>query len=233
MSTITCIKIMTTLATLFLASCASTVASDHWLDSHRNCPLSGQAYTEGIPLASRSEHAQAELFAPLDPANCVIYVVRSDWAGRKSARAKVFVYEPGKEPPALPPDYWPLFGLNSLAHPRWSERHMNETPQELRKAEISARHVYATWELPPGSYVIDASLDMGQPFARAVITCSTGHNTFWNVTPKSMLSTEAKLNELDETEGKAQVLHRLRSAGMQPGGPLSKGWIADRICPAE
>jgi hypothetical protein len=118
-------------------------------------------------------------------------------------------------------------------HPRWSERHMNETPLEFRKAEIFTPYVYAMWELAPGSYVLDVSLSIGQPFARTLITCAAAHATFWDVTPKGVITDKSSLNVLDETEGRARVLHRLRSAGMQPGGPLSKGWVGDRKCPAE
>lgn len=202
------------------------------MDSLRNCPASGQAYFRGIPLASHNEHVQAERFAPIDPSNCVLYVVRSDMAGSKSAHAKIFLYQLETAPPALPSDYWPWFGLNSLLDPRWSERHMKETPRELRKAEIFTPYVYAIWELAPGPYVLDASLSISQPFARAVITCVAGRATFWAVTAKG-ITDKASLNELDEREGKAHAYHRLRSAGMQSGGPLSEGWIERRECPAE
>jgi hypothetical protein len=243
MSPTTYVRITTLLTMIFLASCVTHVESPDWRHSYRNCSVSGQAYFRGIPLASGNEHAQAELFEPVDPSNCMIYIVRSDRPGSKSAHAKVFLYHPGTEPPALPSDYWPWFGLNSLLHPRWSERHMQETSRELRKAEIYSQvkpiysdigepDVYAAWELAPGSYVLDASLSIVQPFARAVITCTAGRATFWAVTAKGITAL-ARLNELDETEGKAHVRHRLRSAGMQSGGPRSEGWVGQRECPAE
>lgn len=233
MSPITYVKIMTTLTTLFLTSCATMVGSHDWLDSYRNCPVSNQAYFRGIPLASHNEHAQAERFAPLDPVNCLVYIVRSDWAGSKSSHAKVFLYKLGNEPPDLPPDYWPWFGLNSLMHPRWSERHMNETPLEFHKAEIFTPYVYAMWEIAPGSYVLDVSLSIEKPFARAIITCAASQVIFFDVTQKFLITDKAILNVLDENEGRSRVIHRLRSAGMQPGGPLSQGRIADRKCQKE
>lgn len=222
-------KIALTLAALFLASCASP----DWRASYRGCSGSGEAYFRGIPLASRSEHARAELFTPIEASNCLIYVVRSDRSGSKSAPAKLFLYDPKTEPPVLPPDYWPWFGSNALTHPVWSERHWQETSRELRRAEIFSLDVYAAWELAPGSYVLDASLDIFQPFARAVVACAAGRTHFWAVAGTAWFSSKAKLYELDETEGKALVRHRLRSAGIQPGGRLSKGWVGDRVCPAQ
>ena len=227
------LRVATTLAMFVLTSCTTHLESSDWRNSYRNCPVSGQAYFRGIPLASRSEHAQAERFEPIDPANCIIYVVRSDRTGSKSAHAKVFLYHPGKAPPPLPSDYWPLFGLNSLLSPQWSARHIQETPQELRKAEIFTPDVYAMWELAPGSYVLDASLDIGQPFARAVISCTAGSATFWAVAAESFFSGKATLNNINEAAGKARVPHRLRSAGMQPGGLLSPGWVGQRECPTD
>jgi hypothetical protein len=213
----------------FLASCASP----DWRDSYSVCPDSGQAYFSGIPLASRDEHAQAESFTPLDPSNCMIYVVRSDRTGSKSAQAKVFLYQRGMGPPALPPDDGNWLDTDPLLDPQWSERHLKETPQELHKAEIFGPDVYAMWELAPGSYILDASLSMSHPFARAVIACTAGRPYFWAVSATSFLSSKAKLNELDESEGKALVLHRLRSAGVQPGGPNSKGWVGQEECSTE
>jgi hypothetical protein len=222
-------RIVTSIMVLTAASCSQTPRA--WLEPYRRCPSAGQAYYMGIPLASRSEHAQAESFKPANPANCLIYVVRTDRPGSKSAQAKVFLYRRGKQPPDLPRGYWPWFGMNGLLSPCWSARHLKETPQELRKAGLFADEVYVAWELPPGSYVLDASLDAFMPFARVVTNCSAGEVVFWSVTPKHMLSSEARLTRLGETEGRARVIHRLRSAGMQPGGPLSAGWISNRACP--
>ena len=239
MSPIFRMKILIALVMPFLVGCSTWnqspdwKESPKWMDSYRTCPDSGQAYYRGIPLASHNEHVQAELFTAINPANGMIYVVRSDTAGSKSAHAKAFLYHPEAAPPALPADYWPWLGLNSLSYPCWSERHMQETSQELRKAEIFSPDVYAAWELAPGSYVLDASLHIVQPFARTVITCAAGRTTFWAVAATSFLSSKATLHELNEADGKALVLHRLRSAGMQSGGPLSKGWVGQRECPME
>lgn len=226
-------RIATTVMMFLLVGCATHLESPGWRYSYRNCPVSGQAYFRGIPLASRNEHAQAELFEPIDPANCIIYVVRLDKTGPKSAHAKVFLYHPETTPPPLPSDYWPLFGQNSLFGPCWSTRHTQETPQELRKAEIFTPDVYAMWELASGSYVLDASLNIVQPFARAVVTCTAGRATFWAVASKFNITDKATLNTLDEAEGKALVRHRLRSAGIQPGGPLSPSWVGQRECPRD
>lgn len=224
------IIITLTLTILSLAGCAIQTNSPPWQDSYRNCPESAQAYFRGIPLASRAGHEQSELFKPVDPSNCMIYVVRSDRPGSKSAHAKVFLYQPENEPPALPADFWPGWGLNTLLHPRWSERHLKETPQEFRKAEIFSPDVYVGWELAPGSYVLDASLHIFQPFAREVVSCDAGRTTFWAVTATSFLSSRAALNEISESEGKALVQQRLCSVGIQAGGPLSRDWIGERSC---
>ena len=224
------IRIAAMLMMAFLASCATHLESSDWRYAYRNCPVSGQAYFRGIPLASGNEHVQAELFEPIDPANCIVYIVRSDKAGPKSAHAKVFLYHPENAPPPLPSDYWPLFGLNSLFSPCWSSRHTMETPHELRKAEIFTPDVYAMWELAPGSYILDASLNIAQPFARAFVTCTAGRATFWAVAAKYIITDKTTLNSLDEAEGKALVRQRLRSGGMQPGGPFSLGWIGRREC---
>lgn len=223
------VRIAVLSAAIVISGCATHLLPPDWMGSYRNCPVSGQAYYRGIPLASGDEHAQAERFAPTDPSRCMLYVVRSDTPGSKSAHAKVFVYHPGAEPPALPADRtW--FGLDPLADPRWSERHVQETSRELRKAEIFGPDVYASWELPAGSYVLDASLEIYQPFARAVVSCAAGRAAFWEVTATSFLSARATLRELDAAEGRALVRDRLRSAGMQPGGPLSPGWIGRQEC---
>jgi hypothetical protein len=120
-----------------------------------------------------------------------------------------------------------------MMDPGWYNRLIKETPRELRKAEIFTPDVYAMWELAPGSYILDASLSFGQPYARAVVTCTAGRATFWAVRAKYWITALATLNEIEEADGKALVRHRLRSAGMQPGGPLSPGWVGDRECPTE
>jgi hypothetical protein len=222
-------RVITTLMLVVLSACASS----NWTAAYRNCPLSSQAHYYGIPLASRDEHAQAELFRPLDPSNCVVYVVRSDRVGAKSAHAKVFLYRPGMEPPALPANCPSWFGMNCLLDPQWSARHRRETPQELRTAEIFSGDVYAAWEVPSGTYTLDASLSMDQPFARAVVACPSGRTVFWQVSATSFLSSKATLDELDEASGKALVRGRLRSAGMQSGSPLSPNRVAEHACPVE
>ena len=153
--------------------------------------------------------------------------------GSKSAHAKIFLYSPGMEPPIPPLNCWPLFGMNCLLSPQWAERHMQETPQELRKAEIFSQDVYAAWELSPGTYIIDASISMFQPFARAVVNCTSGRAVFWAVSRPHFFSDKATLSELDDVNGKALVRDRLRSAGMQIGGPGSPTWISSQGCPAK
>ena len=86
------------------------------------------------------------------------------------------------------------------------------------------------WELAPGSYVLDASLDWLQPFARAVVTCTAGHATFWAVAAKFIITNKATLQELDEAAGKALVRYRLRSAGVQDIWP---GKVYERECPMD
>jgi hypothetical protein len=113
----------------------------------------------------------------------------------------------------------------SLLHPR-------EASREVRKADIKSPDVYAARELAPGSYILDASIGFGQPFARAVVTCDAGHATFWGITAKFIFDL-ARLNELGEADGKTLVRHRLCSAGMQPDGPRSPRWVGDRECPTE
>ena len=210
--------------------CSFLGYTSNWKQSYRNCPVSGQAYYYGIPLASKEDHQQAELFKPVDPSNCMIYVIRSDRTGSKSAPAKIFLYSQGSEPPVLPPVYWPWFGTNTLIDPQWSARHIEKTSRELHNAEIFSREVYAAWELSPGIYVLDASIDMLQPFARASVQCIAGRSSFWDVTPKDFLSARAKLREIGADDGKELVNGQLRSVGMQPGGPFTPGRISKRDC---
>lgn len=223
------------LVAILSAGCATQADSIDWRHPYRNCPESLQSYFRGIPIASSREHSLAEHFAPLDAANCAIYVF-ADWSsGPKSAHASIFLYRTGAEPPVLPPDYWPPFDLNTLAHPRWSDRFLLETSKEFpefRKAEIFARDVYAMWELPPGTYVLDASNFIFSPFARTIVSCTAGQTKYWAFTINPYLGGgRADLSELDEQEGMALARFRLRSAGKQPGGPSSPGWKGDRKCP--
>lgn len=222
------------LVTILFAGCATQATTPDWRQAYRNCSDSKQSYFRGIPIASSREHAVAENFAPHDTANCAIYVIANWSSGPKSAHASIFLYRAGTEPPVLPPDYWPLFGLNTLAHPRWSDRFLLETSQEFpefRKAEIFARDVYAMWELPPGYYILDASNFIFSPFTRVVVSCVAGHTNYWAFTINPFLSgRKGELSELEELEGMALVRFRLRSAGKQPGGPFSKGWIGNKEC---
>jgi hypothetical protein len=224
---------MLLLTAALLAGCA-TSSHNHSLQALRNCPESAQSYFRGIPIASLSEHEQAERFAPINEANCAIYVFANWSSGPKAAHASIFLYRKGTEPPPLPPDYWPFLGMNTLYHPRWSDRWLLETSlefPEFRKAEIFARDIYAMWELAPGTYVLDASVAIGAPFVRTTVTCRAGHTTYYGLTKHFFQ--EETLNQLDEAQGRELTQFRLRSAGKQPGGPNSPGWVNYRICPAE
>jgi hypothetical protein len=216
------------LAALTLTACANTQEAPDY-----RCAHAGQAYLRGIPLASRHEHEQAERFAPADPANCALYLIRlaGPMTGPKSSHATFFLYR-AAQVPALPTDTGPWWGPSWLADPVWLDRHFRETGRELRKAEVFAPEVYAMWELPAGSYVLDASLFAFQPFAREAIACGAGRSLYWALEAKGMRN-RATLFELDPEAGRTWVRGHLRSAGMQPGGPGSPGWIAWQACPKE
>jgi hypothetical protein len=218
-----------------VSGCATHIEGPDWRQKYRNCTESGQAYFSGIPIASRTQHEEAERFAPTNAANCSIYVFANWSHGSKSAHASIFLYRRGTEPPTLLPDYWPLFGTNTLMHPRWSDRWLLETSSEFPefgKAEIYSREVYAMWELAPGDYVLDASTFIAAPFKRTSVTCIAGHTTYLGLTKHFWLE-KLELNVLDVLQGRELVRFRLRSAGKQPGGYLSPGWIGESVCPKE
>lgn len=211
-----------------IAGCATDIEAPGWRQAYRNCTDSDQAFFRGIPIASRAKHEEAERFAPTDAANCAIYVF-ADWSyGSKSAHASIFLYQRGTEPPISPTD----FSL-SLMHPRWSDRWSLETSSEypeLHKAEIYSREVYAMWELSPGEYVLDASTSAWAPFKRTSVSC-IGGNTIYLGLIKHFWLEKLELHVLDELKGRKLTHHHLRSAGKQPGGPLSPGWIRNSACP--
>jgi len=209
----------------FINGCSYIEHKSNWQQSFRNCPISGQAYYSGIPLASREEHQQAELFTPADSSNCMLYVVRSDYSGSKISHAYIFLYKQGTEPPELPADNEPWFG-----DPQWSARFLLETSREQHKAEIISREVYAAWELSPGTYVMDASIIMWEPFARVTLQCDAGHTFFWKVAPNNIFQVKVKLHEISPDDGKALIRGQLRSIGMQPGGPFTPGRIIQHEC---
>jgi hypothetical protein len=223
------------LVLLITAALVTGCAVTDWRQAYRNCPESGQAYFAGIPIASHTQHEEAERFIPTDASNCAIYVFANWSYGSKSAHASLFLYRKGTEPPTLAPDYWPLFGMNTLLHPRWSDRWLLETGSEFpefRKAEIYSKEVYAMWELAPGDYVLDASTKIWARFKRTSVTCRAGQTIYLGFTKHSW--TQAlDLNVLDEAQGRKLVRFSLRSAGKQPGGFLSPGWIGDSVCPEE
>ena len=222
--------------TLFLSGCASTVEFPGWLESddwrarYATCASAGEAYVYAIPLAARDQQEISQRFVPADPDHCLLYVVREQTAWMAPKGAHVFLYR-AESAPAMPESFGGRFETSKLVEPVWLERHVKDTPRELRKAAIVVPEVFAMWELEPGAYVVDASLSAAQPFARATIECTAGSTLYWGVKTKGM-TVIPRLRELDAREGQARARHRLVSAGIQPIDERDGGRpIIERKCP--
>ena len=103
-----------------------------------NCPDSGQARYGGKPIASRSEHEQAQRFSPVNPGNCLLYVIRQkDWyTGGSVLETMVILTEAQAHKPLMTP----------------SEVYADNRD---RVATIDDG-VYTMWEVPAGMYFVTA-----------------------------------------------------------------------------
>ena len=108
------------------------------LSALRNYDKSGEANYDRIPLASRSEHEQAERLTPLNDGNCLVYAIRkTDWY---TSVSKASVLLSPAEPPMLPAE---LFA-------KYTDQILTITSTEF------VGNVYAMWELPPNRYLVTA-----------------------------------------------------------------------------
>jgi len=156
----------------------------------RNCESSGMAYFDRIPLASRSEHEQAQRFTPLNNGNCLLYVVRKIdwWTGSSSVKALITLA------PAEP-------------------------FRAVIDATHFDGNVYAMWELPPSTYHLSAllyksaSLYNGSSPAQVEVDCRPGSVRFIAVGDRGFFH-NVVLEDLTEEEGRTFVKNGIRSVGL-------------------
>jgi hypothetical protein len=197
----------------------------------RNCEKSGEAHFVGIPLASRSEHEQAQRFAPLNPGNCRVYVVRENdwWTGSSVQRTTVMLTSVEQKVPLLP-----------------SELYTQYRDQVLEICE----DVYAMWDLSPKSYLITAVFNrsFGQAQDRALalkvleqepakgaiaqvsLDCRPGRLFFFGAGDRGFDNT-IMLTELSKEDGKTYVSRGVRSVGFSEDSDKANSWYRD--CPVD
>jgi hypothetical protein len=195
----------------------------------RNCDKSGEAYYTDIPLASRSEHEQSQRVTPLNPGNCLLYVVREKdlWSGASVSRATVMLTPVEHKTPMLP-----------------SELYTHYRDQIL---EID-RNVYAMWELPPNAYLVTAIFNKSfgvardhalalkaleqssfqRDIAQLELYCRPGGLLFIAVGDRGF-SRRIMLKELAEEDGRTYVPNGIRSVGFTDDNDRLKVWYKD--CP--
>lgn len=217
---------------IFLALLACTMVSGCAnLMALRNSDKSGEAYFDGIPLASRSEHEQSQRFTPLNPDNCLVYVVREKdwWTGASVSRTTVMLTPAEHKLPLLP-----------------SELYTHYRDQVL---EIT-REVYAMWELLPNAYLVTAIFNRSFGLARdhasalRVIEQGTGKGAIAQVEldcrPGSLLffavgdrgfGNAIMLKELSGKDGKDYVHNGVRSVRFSDLDNKEKPFYKD--CPMD
>jgi len=195
----------------------------------RNYDKSGEAQYDRIPLASGSEHEQAQRFSPLNQGNCLVYVVRkTDWY---TSVSKASVLLSPVEPPMLPAE---LFS-------KYADQILTITSTEF------VGNVYAMWELPSNRYLVTAVFNRNyqefiggwrrdlfekskQPgaelnwfqrhqvklymayFAQAEIDCRPGVVRFMAVGDRGA-NDNIVLEELTDANGKKYIQNGVRSIG--------------------
>jgi hypothetical protein len=220
-------ELVVLLVSLILSGCADFAAL-------RNCEKSGQAYFAGIPLASRSEHEQAQTLRPSNLGNCLLYVVREKdwWTGASVRRATVVLDPKEHKQPALLTESSELEPLHS---------------DQL--VEIYDE-VYAMWELPPNTYSLKTAFTRSlgtaqdralalqvlqdQPSQNAIqqvdIDCQPGSVLFFAVSDRGF-SNHIMLKRLTEEVGKAYIPNGIRSVGFSNGYDKIESLYKD--CPEE
>jgi hypothetical protein len=179
------------------------------------CTETGTARFESIPIASRQEHEQALRFVPSSPEKCLVYVVRERdlWTGARERRVAVILTPKGFSLPRLP------------AHP-------SKLPSVLgdRVLEIHD-NVYAMWEVPPGSHLLQAFSVSGYAGVFMAQTrggsgaglgtcreleCASGEALFFAVGDRGYFHA-LELKDLESESGKKAVRSGLRSVGVDDG----------------
>jgi hypothetical protein len=219
------------LAALLLYPMTAGCALD--LAALRNCDKSGKAHFDGIPLASRSEHMQAQRFTPADPANCLVYVVREKdwWSGAKVDRTLLILTPEQSKPHLLP-----------------AEPFILHTEYRDQAIEIGS-NVYGMWELVPKPYLLQAifKYNYGNAFlqrslgkkeneiGQVQLDCGPGGLMFFAVGDHDF-SHNIYLKEFSEEEGIDYVRNGLRSVGFPELDDKNQSWREDlwyKDCPYE
>jgi hypothetical protein len=218
------------LVALFLCSMTAGCALD--LVALRNCDKSGEAHFDGFPLASRSEHVQAQRFTPADPANCLVYVVREkDWASGPRVEKTLLILTPEQPKRSFLP-----------AEPSRLRSEYGDQTVEIRS------YVYGMLELPPKTYLLQAIFrshygnavlqrSLGKKesaIAQVQLDCQPGSLMFFAVSDRGYLD-KIILKNLSEEEGINYVLKGLRSVGFPELDEKNQTWRKDlwyKDCPS-
>jgi hypothetical protein len=195
------------LAGTMIVGCSSTAPS-----RLSECAETGTARFESIPIASRPEHEQALQFTPSSADHCVIYVLRDRdfWTGARARRVAVVLTPTGLSMPRLP------------AHPSKLPSVFGDRVLEIHD------HVYAMWQVPSGSYLLQAfsvsgygevfmSQAQGKPGAELgtsrELKCASGEALFFGVGDRGYRHA-LELKDLESESAKESVRIGLRSAGV-------------------
>jgi hypothetical protein len=183
--------LMVLLASIMLAACGTGIN----FSALRNCEHSGMAHYDSIPLASRSEHEQAQRFTPLNQGNCLLYVVRKDdwYTGASVLKANV-------------------------------ELTPAEPSRVVITTTTFVGNVYAMWELPPGTYSLKSTFTYTlrySEFAQIELDCRPGVVRFIAVVDRGF-NHRIVLEDLTEEEGRTFVQNGIRSIGILDRGVFYK-----------
>ncbi len=216
---------------LLMGAMASGCALD--LAPLRNCGKSGEAHFDGIPLASRGEHVQAQRFAPEESAHCRVYVVREKdwWSGAKFDKTLLILTPERFKDHLLPAE------LSILRH-------------EYKDQAVEIRsNVYGMWELPPNTYLLQAIFknQYGNAFlqrslgkreraiAQVQFDCRPGRSMFFAVGDRGYFH-DIFLAAFSAEEGVPYVRNGLRSVGFPELDDKNQPWREDlwyKDCPDE